>query len=99
MNRQEIMQTIRKHKSFFLAHGVKQLGIFGSYARDEAREDSDIDLIVEFDKGMKSYDNFIEISFFLENLFGRKIDLLTSESISPFFKSYIDKDVYYETIH
>ena len=99
MNSQEIMQTIRKHDSFFLAHGVKQFGIFGSHARGEARGNSDIDLIVEFDQGMKTYDNFIEICFFLEGLFGRKIDLLTPESISPFLKPYIDKDAYYETIH
>ena len=99
MTRQEILQTIRKHNSFFIAHGVKQLGIFGSHARDEALEGSDIDIIVEFDQGMKSYDNFIEICFFLEDLFGQKIDLLTPESISPFLKPYIDKDVYYETIH
>lgn len=75
------------------------MGIFGSQARGDARDDSDIDLIVEFDQGQKSYDNFIEICFFLEDLFGRKIDLLTPESISSFIKPYIDKDVYYETIH
>ena len=75
------------------------MSIFGSHARGDAREDSDIDLIVEFNQGMKSFDNFMDLCFFLEGLFGRKIDLLTPESIGPFLKPYIDKDVYYETIH
>jgi len=99
MTRDEIMVRIREHDDFLISHGVKRVGLFGSYARGEEREDSDIDLIVEFEEGKKSYDNFIELSFFLEDLFCKKVDLLTPESISPFIRSYIEKEVRYETIH
>ena len=99
MTRNEIMSSIREHDDFLISHGVKRVGLFGSHVRGEEREESDIDLIVEFDEGKKSYDNFIELCFFLEDLFGRKVDLLTPESISPFMRSTIEKEVRYETIH
>jgi predicted nucleotidyltransferase len=93
------MSRIREHDDFLISHGVRRLGLFGSHVRGEEREESDIDLIVEFEEGKKNYDNFIELCFFLEDLFGRKVDLLTPESISPFMRPYIEKEVRYETIH
>jgi hypothetical protein len=99
MTRTDIMQLIRAHDAFLISHGVRRIGLFGSHARGEERADSDIDLIVEFAEGQKSYDNFIELCFFLEELLGRKVDLLTPESISPFIRPFIEKDVSYETIH
>src|SRR6266545_434356 len=98
MSRQEIMKIIRGHDDYLISHGVKRIGIFGSHARGNAREDSDIDLIVEFDEGRKTYDNFIDLCFFLEDLLGRKVDLLTQESISPIIRPYIERDAHYETI-
>jgi len=99
MTRYDIMTQIRQHDDFLIEHGVKRLGIFGSYARGEERAGSDIDLIVEFNPGKKNYDNFIELCFFLEELLGHKVDLLTLESLSPFIRPYIEKDVSYEIIH
>jgi predicted nucleotidyltransferase len=99
MAHQEIMRTIRMHDDFLLSHGVSKMGIFGSQVRGDQHDGSDIDLIVEFEEGKKNYDNFIELCFFLEDLFGKKIDLLTAESISPFMRATIDQEVHYETIH
>ena len=99
MTRNEIMHLIREHDDFLIRHGVKRIALFGSHARGDERADSDIDLIVEFDAGRKNYDNFIEICFFLEDLLGRKVDLLTPESMSPYIRPFIEKDVQYETIH
>lgn len=99
MTRHEIMIQIRQHDDFLIAHGVERLGLFGSYARGEEHEGSDIDMIVEFATGKKNYDNFIELSFFLEELLGHKVDLLTPESLSPFIRPYIEKDACYEIIH
>ncbi len=99
MTRTNIMQLIRQHDDFLIRHGVRRLGLFGSHARGDERDDSDIDLIVEFDAGRKSYDNFIELCFFLEELLGRKVDLLTPESMSPFMRPVIEKEAYYETIN
>ncbi len=99
MTYMEIMRTIRMHDDFLLSHGVSRMGIFGSQLRGDPHDNSDIDLIVEFKDGKKNYDNFIELCFFLEDIFGKKIDLLTDESISPFMRSTIEQEVYYETIH
>jgi predicted nucleotidyltransferase len=99
MTGHEIITRIREHDDFLISHGVRRLGLFGSYVRGDEREESDIDLIVEFEEGKKNYDNFIELCFFLEDLFDKKIDLLTPESISPFMRSSIEKEAHYETIH
>ena len=99
MTGDEIMHQIREHDDFLVLHGIKRIGLFGSYARGEQREDSDIDLLVEFDDGKKSYDNFMDLCFFLEDILGKRVDLLTPESLSPFIRPFIEKDVRYETIH
>ena len=59
----------------------------------------DLDFLVEFIKGRKNYDNYLELGFFLEELFSKKIDLLTPESLSPHLKEQILREVQYETIH
>lgn len=99
MTGNDIVDIIRSNREFLASHGVKRMGLFGSFVRDEQREDSDVDLLVEFREGQKTYDNFIEVCFFLEDLVGRKVDLLTLESISPFIRPHIEKEVRYEVIH
>ena len=99
MTRDDIMHRIREHDDFLLSHGIKRIGLFGSYARGEQNKQSDIDFVVEFDEGKKNYDNFIDLCFFLENILGKKIDLLTEESVSPYMRPYIEKEILYETIH
>jgi predicted nucleotidyltransferase len=91
---QKLKENINKIKSF----GVKRIGIFGSAVRGEITEKSDIDFVVEFEEDKKTYENFINLAFFLEDLFGREIDLLTPESISPYIKPYIKEEVIYEKI-
>ena len=98
MRKNEILKVIRENREKIKEFGVKRIGIFGSFARDEAGEESDIDIIVEFEEGKKNFDNFINLAFFLEELFGKKIDLLTSESISPYIKPYVEKEVIYERL-
>ncbi len=63
--------------------GVKTLAIFGSFVRGEGRVESDVDFIVEFFPGKKTFDNFMKLSFFLEDILGRPVDLVTPESLSP----------------
>ena len=83
MNKEEILKVIRENKDKIKSFGVKKIGIFGSFVRGEEKERSDIDIIVEFEEGKKNFDNFMNLAFYLEELFGRKVDLLTPESISP----------------
>jgi predicted nucleotidyltransferase len=66
------------------ALGVERLALFGSVLRCEARPDSDIDLLVQFSRGAKTYDNFLALSELLEERLGRRVDLVTAEALSPF---------------
>jgi hypothetical protein len=99
MSANEIFKIIRQNKAKLSQFGVRQLGLFGSRSRGDATTESDLDFLVEFVQGEKNYDNFIELCFFLEELFNKKIDLLTVESLSPYFKDQILREVQYETIH
>jgi len=83
VNKEEILKVMRENKDKIKSFGVKKIGIFGSFARGEEKERSDIDIIVEFEEGKKNFDNFMNLAFYLEELSGRKVGLLTPESISP----------------
>jgi predicted nucleotidyltransferase len=75
--------------------GVKGIGIYGSFARGEEREDSDLDVLVVFEEGQKTFDNYMDLKFYLEDLFGRKVDLVTEKALKPKLKDIIMKDVVY----
>ena len=64
--------------------GVRRLALFGSVLRGEARPDSDVDLLVEFAPGQKSFDRFMTLSDLLERLLGHPVELVTIEALSPF---------------
>lgn len=73
--------------------GVERLRVFGSFATNmNINEDSDVDLLVDFDPKKKTYDNFFELSLFLEDLLGRKIELLTVQSLSKYIGAHILKE-------
>lgn len=62
-------------------YGVKRIGLFGSYTRNEQKESSDVDFVVEFEEGKATLDNFMDLASFLEELLGKKVDLLTVEGL------------------
>ncbi len=70
---------------------VKRIGIYGSFSRGEEKESSDIDILVEFEK--PTFRNFMNLSFYLEDLFGRKVDLVTVKGLHPRIRPYVEKDV------
>ncbi|MFQ6088972.1 MAG: nucleotidyltransferase family protein [Candidatus Methanofastidiosia archaeon] len=76
-------------------YGVKRIGLFGSYLRNEQKTDSDIDVLVEFEKDKKTFDNYMDLKFFLEDLFKCKVDLAVVEAIKPDLKPYILGSVKY----
>ena len=84
----EEMETIKKY-------GVKRIGLFGSYVQNNQGSRSDIDLLVEFNHRQKTFDNYMELKIFLEDLFGRKADLVIAETIKPDLKSEIMGSVKY----
>ena len=68
----------------FKVFGVRRLELFGSVARGDARDDSDVDVVVEFDPQWKTFRNFMALAFLLEEAVGRRVELVTIESLSPF---------------
>jgi predicted nucleotidyltransferase len=94
----EIFDTLRQSRSHLKALGVKRIGLFGSFVRGEQRVDSDIDLLVEFEPDRKSFDTFMELSFFLEDALQHQIELVTLESLSPYLGPHILKEVEYAAL-
>ena len=76
------LTVIQTHLAELLALGARRLGVFGSFARDEARDDSDVDVYVEFDDAKRTYDNFFALHERLEKLLGRRVDLVTDKSLT-----------------
>ncbi len=66
--------------------------------RGQQTEESDVDLLVEFEPGNKSFDNFIHLAYFLEDELGRRVELVTPESLSPYFGPLILREVEYASV-
>ncbi len=79
LTRQQILQALRKHDRVFKKLSVTRIGLFGSYAREEQTNKSDIDLIVEFKR--PTFDNFMALNDYLEKLFKKKVEILTPEGV------------------
>lgn len=95
ITKQQIFQTLTKHGDELKAYGVEQIGLFGSYVREEAGANSDIDLLVNITKSKKTFSNFMSLSYYLEELLGRKVDVITSQSLSPHIGPHILNTVEY----
>ena len=76
------LTVLQIHLSELIALGARRLGVFGSFARGETRDDSDVDVYVEFDDAKRTYDNFFALHELLENLLGRRVDLVTDKSLT-----------------
>ena len=94
-NKKNILTIIKKHQNDIEDFGVKRLGLFGSFVRKQQNSTSDIDLLVEFYPEKKNFDNLVHLSYLLETLFKRHIELVTPESLSPYIKSNIINEVEY----
>ena len=95
--RESILSILQKNQQQIRAFGVRRLGLFGSFARGEQDEDSDVDMLVDFAPGRKGFDNFIRLVFLLEELFQRPVELVTPESLSPYIGPHILREVEYVT--
>ena len=91
MRRSEVIAHLQAQKESLNALGVEELYLFGSVARDEARDGSDVDLLVEF-KGPPSFDRFMDLKFFLEDELGIPVDLVTRRALKPVLRSEIERD-------
>lgn len=92
-SKQEFLELIRSNGQRLRNLGVSRIGLFGSFVRDQAEAHSDIDVLVEFEAGKKTFDNFMELANFLEETTSRDVDLLTPESLSPYIGPHILQEV------
>ena len=95
-NRADIVRRLTKHHEEIKSFKVTRLQLFGSAARDELRKRSDVDMLVEF--SILDTDNFFGLKFFLEDLLGRKIDLMREKAIRPRMMLYVQEDLYAVTL-
>jgi predicted nucleotidyltransferase len=91
----EVLALVRQHGANIRAFGVQRLGLFGSFARDEARPASDVDFFIEFDPAQKHLKNLVGLSTFLRELLGRKVEIVTPGSLNRFTGKYILQEVEY----
>jgi len=80
----DLFEQLISHRQELRDFGVKELGVFGSFLTTKVRVDSDVDLLVEFEPDQKSFDNFMDLSFYLEKLLGRRVEIVTPQSLSKY---------------
>ena len=96
--KKDLFTLLAKHQEQLKQFGVKRWGVFGSFARDQQNARSDVDILVELEQGKKSFDNFMHLAFFLEEQVGRRVELVTPESLSPHIGPHILREVEYAPI-
>jgi len=93
LTKNKIIEFLKANKSdFSQKFNVETIALFGSYARDEATTDSDIDIVVEMPA---SFDNFFDLKYFLEEEFQRKVDLTKMKNIRKLVQSRIQSELIY----
>lgn len=97
-NKVQIFEQLGRNGAALRQFGVRRFGLFGSFLRGRQTEASDVDLLVEFHDGLKTFDNFMNLALFLEDVLGRKVDLITAESLSPHIGPKILDEVEYGVI-
>ena len=85
--REEILQILQGNRDALRRYRVRRLGLFGSYAAGQASEVSDIDVVVEFEE--KSFDGYMDLKAFLEQLFQRRVDLVLADAVKPRLRAAI----------
>ena len=92
MNRAEVLELLARNKPTLVArYGVDRLALFGSTVRDAARADSDIDILVSF-AGPATSERYFGVQFFLEDLLGRPVDLVTDKALRPELRPFIERE-------
>ncbi|MBC8161169.1 MAG: nucleotidyltransferase family protein [Roseiflexaceae bacterium] len=96
--KEQVFSVLRTHHSALRRFGVRRYGLFGSFIRDEQHQESDVDILVEFEPHQKSFQHYMQLAFFLEDLLGRNVDIVTPESLSPYIGPRILDEVEYVAV-
>ncbi len=95
MKKEEILKVLKKELPYIRKkYHVKSIGLFGSYAREEARKESDIDILIEFERPIGLF-KFMELEEYLSQKLGRKVDLVEKEALKERIKPYVMEEVVY----
>jgi predicted nucleotidyltransferase len=91
-----ILSTIRNHRNDLSVLGIQNVGLFGSYAREEQSNISDIDILIDFAPGKENFDNYMAVYDYFEKLFqNEKVEIVTKNGLSPYIGPKILKEVMY----
>ena len=95
MDKDQVLSILRAHKPALVARfGVADIALFGSFARDQATDDSDVDILVRFD-GPATSKSFFGVQFYLEDLFNRRVDLVTHKALRAEFRPCVERETLY----
>ena len=98
-SKEQIKKIIRQKGIQIRGYGVSKIGVFGSYSRGEQKEESDIDILIDFKPGSETFDNYMNLCDLLEEIFGdSEIDIVTYNGLSPIIGPKILKEVEYVEI-
>jgi len=95
----DALAVIERHGDEIRALGARRIGVFGSFARGQARDDSDVDVYVEFDDDKRTYDNFFALHELLESVLGHRVDLVTDKALTETKARLIVPTVRYASVH
>jgi uncharacterized protein len=96
--KQELIERLLSNRDQLSNYGIVQLGIFGSFVRGQVKDTSDVDFFIHFHPEYKTLRNFVGLADFLKNLLGRKIEIVTPQSLNQFIGKYIQQEVEYVAI-
>lgn len=91
MRRDDVLKILREHEDEIERFGVVSLRLFGSVARGEAEDDSDVDLLVDFE-GPARFRQFMGLRFYLEDLLGTRVDLITEKGLRDRVRPWVEED-------
>jgi predicted nucleotidyltransferase len=90
------LSLIKRHEQEIRERfGVERIGIFGSFVRGEEKPESDVDVIVKFRDGEETFAHYMDLKFYLEDLFGRKVDLVIHDTLKPRLREPVLREVIY----
>ena len=97
-NATTILAALERHAAELKGFGIVEVGLFGSWARGKPHRHSDVDILVEFAPGTKTFDNYMDAKFFLERIFRRKVDLVLKCCLKPALRQRILESTRHVTI-
>jgi predicted nucleotidyltransferase len=98
-NKYNIQEQITKNAPLIKGFGVNKIGLFGSYIRKEETKSSDIDILIDFEEGQETFDNFMDVCTLLDTIFkGHKVEVVTTNGLSPYIGPHILKNIEYVQI-